>query len=56
MYDVAPKVRITGQEFSGVDADTLKLTFVPKLKLDKDYTMAVQSDTVIVLSLKPGRR
>lgn len=55
MYDVAPKVRIAGAEFSTVDAASLKLNFVPKLELNTDYKMEIQSDSVIVLSLQPGK-
>lgn len=55
VYDVAPKVRIAGAEFSTVDAASLKLNFVPKLELNTDYKMEIQSDSVIVLSLQPGK-
>lgn len=55
MYDLAPKVRIAGSEFETVDPSTLKLNFVPKLEVGKDYKMDIQSDSVIVLSLRPGK-
>ena len=56
VYDIAPKVRIAGSGFGTLDAAALKLSFAPKLKLGKDYTVEVQSSTVIVLYLKPGKK
>lgn len=56
VYDVAPKVRIAGNGFDTLNVASLKLSFAPKLKVDKDYTVEVQSPTVIVLSLKGGKK
>lgn len=56
VYDIAPKVRIAGSGFDTLDAASLKLSFAPKLKVDKDYTVDVQSSTVMVLNLKSGKK
>eukprot|EP00903_Cladosiphon_okamuranus_P014061 g13069.t1 len=56
VYDVAPKVRIYGQGFDTLDASTLKLSFAPKLKVDEDYKIEIQSATTMVLTLQPDKR
>lgn len=56
MYDTAPKVRIAGTGFDSLDAGSLSLSFAPKLKVKKDYTVTIQSSTVIVLTLKPKKK
>ena len=56
IYDIAPKVRIMGNGFDTLDSSKLKLSFAPKLKLDRDYTLEIQSATVIVLSLKEEKK
>lgn len=56
VYDTAPKVRIAGSGFDTLDADNLKLSFAPKLKVKKDYTVAIQSSSVMVLTLKPKKK
>lgn len=56
VYDVAPKVRIAGQDFDALDASTLKLNFAPKLKKDEDYKLEIQSSTVMVLTLQPDKK
>lgn len=56
VYDVAPKVRIAGNDFDTLDASTLTLHFTPKLQKDTDYKMEIQSPTVIVLTLLEDKR
>lgn len=56
VYDIAPKVRIVGSGFDTLDASTLSLSFAPKLKVDKDYTLEIQGSTAIVLNLKSGKK
>lgn len=56
VYDVAPKVRIAGSGFDELDASSLKLSFAPSLKEGEDYKVDIQSSTVMVLNLKPGKK
>lgn len=56
VYDIAPKVRIAGSGFSALDTSNLKVNFAPNLKVDRDYKLEVQSDTVLVISLQPEKK
>lgn len=57
LYSFSPKLRIQTEEsvFQNVFPEDIKLSFTPTVKASS-YNVSILSDTVIVLSLNPGKK
>lgn len=57
LYSFSPKIRIQTQEstFGNAFPEDIQLTFTPTIK-SSSYNISILSDTVIVLSLKSGKK
>ncbi|CAM9271738.1 unnamed protein product [Choristocarpus tenellus] len=54
-YNIQPKLRIRGKGFSSIDDhSSIDLTFLPKRSIGTDYTLEIQGDTALVLTLQSG--
>lgn len=62
VYDNYPKIRISGTDLGTLEASSLKLTFAPKLKANKDYKVDIRTGSepgdksYISLHLQPDKR